>query len=185
RTSSSTTSSSPSSPATAMTSSITTVPSGPSTAMVSSVASTLPSSSTNALRSSTTTVPSSPTAVVITSTSSMPSVSSGTVAPRPRDWEPVVFHTVGVQLPGFTESTFTHDGYTRPVYAGGAGPAVIVIHEVPGLHPQVVEFAQRVVDAGFSVRMPSLFGTPGREVGVAYTIETMAKACVAKEFAVL
>ena len=91
-------------------------------------------------------------------------LSSGTAAPRSGDGEPVVFHTVGVQLPGFTESTFTHDGLTRPVYAGGTGPAVIVIHEVPGLHPQVVEFAQRVVDAGFSVRMPSLFGTPGREV---------------------
>src|SRR4051794_16749453 len=166
---------------------MTTVPSGVSMAMVSSVASTLPSSSTNAFRSSTTTVPSSPTAVLTTSTSSMPSSSellsaSGTVAPRSRDGEPVVFHTVPVPLPGFTESTFTHDGMTRPVYAAGTGPAVIVIHEVPGLHPQVAAFAQRVVDAGFSVRMPSLFGTPGREVGVAYTVETMAKVCVAKEF---
>ena len=42
-----------------------------------------------------------------------------------------MFHTVGVQLPGFIESTFTHDGLTRSVYAGGSGPAVIVIHEVP------------------------------------------------------
>jgi len=93
-----------------------------------------------------------------------------------------VFHTVGVQLPGFTESTFTYDGLTRSVYAAGTGPAVIVIHEIPGLHPQVAAFAQRVVDAGFSVRMPSLFGTPGREVTVGYTIGTLAKACVAKEF---
>ncbi len=94
-----------------------------------------------------------------------------------------MFHIVGVQLPGFTESTFSHDGLTRSVYAGGDGPAVIVIHEIPGLHPQVVEFAQRVVDAGFSVRMPSLFGTPGREVSIGYTIGTLAKACVANEFA--
>jgi len=89
---------------------------------------------------------------------------------------------VTVQLPGFTESTFTHDGLSRSVYAAGTGPAVIVIHEIPGLHPQVVEFAQRVVDAGFSVRMPSLFGTPGRAVSPGYTIATLAKACVAKEF---
>jgi dienelactone hydrolase len=88
-----------------------------------------------------------------------------------------------VVLPGFRESTFTHDGMTRPVYAGGSGPAVIVIHEIPGLHPQVVEFGQRVVDAGFSVRMPSLFGTPGRDVSVGYTVGTLARACVAKEFA--
>lgn len=71
-----------------------------------------------------------------------------------------MFHIVGVQLPGFTESTFSYDGLTRPVYAGGTGPAVIVIHEIPGLHPQVVEFAQRVVDARFSVRMP-LVDEPG------------------------
>ena len=75
-------------------------------------------------------------------------------------------------LAGFTESSFTHDGVTRVVYEGGTGPAVIVIHEVPGLHPGVVEFAQRVVDAGFSVRMPSLFGTPGRPVSVAATPST-------------
>jgi dienelactone hydrolase len=93
-----------------------------------------------------------------------------------------VFHIVAVQLPGFTESTFTHDGLTRSVYAAGTGPAVIVIHEVPGLHPQVIDFARRVVDAGFSVRMPSLFGTPGRAVTVGYTIGSLAKACVAKEF---
>jgi dienelactone hydrolase len=94
----------------------------------------------------------------------------------------VVSHIVAVQLPGFRASTFTYDGLTRPVYGGGSGPAVIVIHEIPGLHPQVVEFAQRVVDAGFSVRMPSLFGTPGREVSVGYTVGTLAKVCVAKEF---
>jgi dienelactone hydrolase len=94
-----------------------------------------------------------------------------------------VFHTVAVQLAGFTESTFTHDGITRSVYAAGRGPAVIVIHEIPGLHPQVIAFGRRVVDAGYSVRMPSLFGTPGREVTPGYTVATLAKACVAKEFA--
>jgi hypothetical protein len=35
-------------------------------------------------------------------------------------------------LAGFTETTFTHDGLSRAVYSGGSGPAVIVIHEVPG-----------------------------------------------------
>ena len=91
-------------------------------------------------------------------------------------------HTVPHDLAGFTQSSFTHDGISRVVYAGGAGPAVVVIHEVPGLHPGVVEFAQRVVDAGFSVRMPSLFGTPGRDVSVGYTVRTLAEVCVAREF---
>ena len=63
-------------------------------------------------------------------------------------------------LEGFAESTFTHDGISRPVFRGGAGPAVIVIHEVPGLHPEAIAPGRRAVDAGFTVYMPSLFGTP-------------------------
>ena len=88
-------------------------------------------------------------------------------------------------LAGFTESQFTHDGMTRSVYAAGSGPAVIVIHEIPGLHPGVAAFARRVIDAGFSVRMPSLFGTPGREVSGRYAIDSLARACVAREFTAL
>jgi dienelactone hydrolase len=89
---------------------------------------------------------------------------------------------VSVEIPGFEQSTFDHDGLTRPVYRGGQGPAVIVIHEVPGLHPGVVQFAQRVIDAGFSAYLPSLFGTPMREVTVGYAVGSMLRACVAKEF---
>jgi dienelactone hydrolase len=88
-------------------------------------------------------------------------------------------------IAGFTESTFTHDGLSRSVFSGGTGPAVIVIHEIPGLHPGVVAFARRVVDAGFSVRMPSLFGTPGRPVSAGYAVRTLAGACVAREFTTL
>ena len=88
-------------------------------------------------------------------------------------------------LEGFTESEFTHDGLTRSVFAAGSGPAVIVIHEIPGLHPGVAAFAQRVVDAGFSVRMPSLFGRPGRPVSARYAMDSLARACVAREFSAL
>ncbi len=85
-------------------------------------------------------------------------------------------------LDGFTESTFTHDGYSRQVYAAGSGPAVIVIHEVPGITPLVAAFARRVVDRGYSVRMPSLFGTPGKEPSGGYLLRSLAGACVAREF---
>jgi len=47
-------------------------------------------------------------------------------------------------LDGFTERTFSHDGTTRPVYCAGSGPAVIVIHEMPGLTPLVADFGRRV-----------------------------------------
>src|SRR5215207_10947993 len=88
-------------------------------------------------------------------------------------------------LHGFAESTFTHDGVSRQVFRSGTGPAVIVIHEVPGLHPQVIAFGRRVVDAGFTVYMPSLFGTPGKPFGWGYTFRSLVPACVAKEFAAL
>jgi dienelactone hydrolase len=85
-------------------------------------------------------------------------------------------------LDGFAESTFTHEGVSRPVFRAGEGPAVIVIHEVPGLHPEAITFGRRVVDAGFTVYMPSLFGTPGKPFGWAYTLRSISRACVAREF---
>lgn len=86
-------------------------------------------------------------------------------------------------LEGFTKTEFSHEGRTRSVYSAGTGPAVIVIHEMPGLHPGVADFARRVVDRGFHVRMPSLVGTPGKPIGVAYTIRSLMSGCVAREFA--
>jgi dienelactone hydrolase len=88
-------------------------------------------------------------------------------------------------LEGFTSSTFTHDGISRRVFRAGTGPAVIVIHEVPGLHPGVIAFGRRVVDAHLSVYMPSLFGTPGKEFGWVYSMRSFSRACVAREFATL
>jgi dienelactone hydrolase len=85
-------------------------------------------------------------------------------------------------LDGFTRSTFAHGGVERPVYSGGTGPAVIVIHEVPGLHPGVVDFGRRVVERGYHVRMPSLFGTPGKPFSVGYTARSFFGGCVAREF---
>jgi dienelactone hydrolase len=86
-------------------------------------------------------------------------------------------------LEGFTESTFTHDGLDRRLFRGGTGPAVIVIHEIPGITPEVADFARRVVAHGYSVWMPSLLGTPGKPMTVGYTIGSMFRGCVAREFA--
>ena len=88
-------------------------------------------------------------------------------------------------LEGFEESSFTHDGTTRPVLAAGTGPAVIVIHEMPGITPAVAAFGRRVVDAGFHVRMPSLFGEPGRPMSGPYVLSSLRQGCVAKEFVTL
>ena len=60
---------------------------------------------------------------------------------------------------------------------------MIVIHEIPGLHPLVVRFADRVMDAGMTVFLPSLFGEPGRPVTTGYTLGVMFNAiCIRREF---
>ncbi|MBA2544478.1 MAG: dienelactone hydrolase family protein [Deltaproteobacteria bacterium] len=73
-------------------------------------------------------------------------------------------------------------GETREVYCLGTGPAVIVMHEVPGLHPGVVAFARRVAALGLRVYLPSLLGEPFEPVTTGYSLRSMARACVASEF---
>jgi dienelactone hydrolase len=85
-------------------------------------------------------------------------------------------------LSHWTSSTFTAAGCTREVFRRGVGPGVIVVHEIPGITPAVLRFADEVVDAGFTVLMPSLVGTPGRPMSVPYLAQSMAKVCISKEF---
>jgi dienelactone hydrolase len=86
-------------------------------------------------------------------------------------------------LEDFTETSFTHDGKTRAVFRKGTGPAVIVIHEIPGITPEVAAFGRRVADAGFTAVLPVLFGDPGRPMSVGYVAKSFGPACVSKEFA--
>ncbi|MFN2377416.1 MAG: dienelactone hydrolase family protein [Candidatus Binatia bacterium] len=88
-------------------------------------------------------------------------------------------------LSEYQATEFSHDGNAKPVYVRGQGPAVIVIHEIPGITPKVVRFADWVVDAGFRVWMPLLVGEAGREAGHFYVMKSMAKVCIRREFAVL
>ncbi|MBC7520651.1 MAG: FKBP-type peptidyl-prolyl cis-trans isomerase [Sandarakinorhabdus sp.] len=86
-------------------------------------------------------------------------------------------------LSDYSLSDFTAAPFTRPVYRRGTGPAVIVIHEVPGLHPLVVDFADRLVEQGMTVFMPSLFGTPGKAATKLYALQTIiGNICIRREF---
>jgi len=76
----------------------------------------------------------------------------------------------------------TYDGRTHDVYKVGAGPAVIVIHEIPGLHQGVLAFGERVAAAGFTAYMPHLFGAVGGKMTVGASLRQMARACVSREF---
>lgn len=88
-------------------------------------------------------------------------------------------------VPGFDVTTFTHGGTTHEVYRAGTGPAVVVVHEMPGLHPGVIKFGQRLVDAGYRVYLPSLFGHPGAPFGGAEMRHALRQVCVSREFHLL
>jgi dienelactone hydrolase len=85
-------------------------------------------------------------------------------------------------LADFTETQFTHDGETRTVYRAGSGPGVVVMSEMPGITPNVAAFAQRLVDAGFTIAMPQLFGEAGRGPSVPYVLKSLTQGCVSREF---
>lgn len=88
-------------------------------------------------------------------------------------------------LTGWSEGRFAHDGVEHVVFRRGSGPGVLVIHEIPGITPTVAAFADRVVEAGFTVLLPSLFGEVGRPKTGGYVVQQIARACVSREFHVL
>ena len=85
-------------------------------------------------------------------------------------------------LESWTLGSHTANGVTHPTYRKGEGPGVIVIHEVPGITPKVIAFAEEVAARGFTVVMPSLFGRPEAEATVAQSVRTIASICLSREF---
>jgi dienelactone hydrolase len=85
-------------------------------------------------------------------------------------------------LDSWDKGSFTAATLTRDTYRKGAGPVVIVVHEIPGITPAVERFADDVVNAGFTVVMPDLVGTAGQEVSGKYIASSMLKVCISKEF---
>lgn len=89
-----------------------------------------------------------------------------------------------MSLEGFSQGHFSHAGKTCEVFRKGSGPGVVIIHEIPGITPQVERFANIVAESGFTVVMPSLFGKPGKKLGALYVGEQFLRACICKEFSV-
>ena len=86
-------------------------------------------------------------------------------------------------LAGYEKFQFDDGRWKRDVYRRGAGPAVIVIHEMPGLHPLVIRFADSVAAAGMTVYCPHLFGEPGRPASHPLGALTMLGGiCIRREF---
>lgn len=64
-------------------------------------------------------------------------------------------------------------------------PAIVVMHEVPGIYPAVIDFAERLLSEGYCVYMPSLLGEPGKDFSIPYVLGSIGKACISREFQVL
>jgi dienelactone hydrolase len=90
-----------------------------------------------------------------------------------------------MSLSGFEESRFEHDGVERVVYRRGDGPGVVIMHEVPGITPEVARFGGFVADAGLRAVLPVMFGTVNKPVSPGYIAGQLARACVSREFRVL
>ncbi|MEZ0580760.1 dienelactone hydrolase family protein [Nocardioides sp. MH1] len=74
---------------------------------------------------------------------------------------------------------------TFPTYRKGSGPGVVVIHEIPGMTPEFVGFAEELVAAGFTVVLPHLFGEPGAPYSNRRVASVLGTVCVRKEFVTL
>ena len=95
-------------------------------------------------------------------------------------------------LDRYERTTFTHDGKARDVFRRGTGPAVLVIAEMPGITPKVLEFADRVVDVGCTAVLPHLFGQPGYDplaaghlAAARSLLSAIGPACISGEFSIL
>lgn len=86
-------------------------------------------------------------------------------------------------LSGWVRDPFSAEGFAYDVYRRGSGPGVVLIPEMPGVHPGVLALGNHLVDNGFTVAIPSLFGTPGAPARGLGLVPTLVRGCVAKEFA--
>jgi dienelactone hydrolase len=85
-------------------------------------------------------------------------------------------------LDDFDRREITLHDLPKTVYVSGAGPAVIVMAEMPGISPHVARFARWVREAGFTVYLPSLFGRDGAHPLAEEGLAVMRRACVSAEF---
>lgn len=79
---------------------------------------------------------------------------------------------------GFKSFEFSAGGYTHRVYSKGQGSKLVLMHELPGLTEPVVKFAERLIDQGFEVFIPHLFG---KLMSPAST-RNLLRLCISKEF---
>lgn len=83
----------------------------------------------------------------------------------------------------FSTFHFSSDNSTsRIVYRKGEGPAILLMHELPGMIPECVDLARRIADAGFTVYLPLLFGQPDKPLSFPNMLARTVQLCISQEF---
>ncbi|GAB3264164.1 dienelactone hydrolase family protein [Nocardioides dilutus] len=85
-------------------------------------------------------------------------------------------------LDSWTLGDHRASGVRHPTYRKGTGPGVIVVHEIPGLTPSVIGFGEELVEAGYTVVMPHLFGEPERPMSTLAVASSLRQVCISREF---
>jgi dienelactone hydrolase len=89
----------------------------------------------------------------------------------------------GPAIEGFAQFRFSAEEWSHVVYRVGSSgaPPVLLLQELPGLAPGLLDLARRLADAGFQVFLPWLFGPVGRRAPLA----NLARLCISREFGYL
>jgi len=75
-------------------------------------------------------------------------------------------------------------GTERVVYRFGAGPAVVLLQEIPNQTPQYFELAKKIAAAGFELWCPNLFGKAGANFSKRSSAKALLRFCISREFRV-
>ena len=81
----------------------------------------------------------------------------------------------------FTAPLASGHKVSHNVYFLGEGPPVVIIQELPGIGKETLRLADKLVEAGFKVFLPHLFGPLGRKCTSGNLIRVF---CMRKEFSV-
>jgi dienelactone hydrolase len=84
-------------------------------------------------------------------------------------------------LAGFEPYPFRNEGIEHAVYRGGqpSDPALLLMCELAGFAPGLLAMAERLIEAGYQVHLPWLFGPFGRRA----PLRNALRLCISREFA--
>ncbi|MGK7917478.1 MAG: dienelactone hydrolase family protein [Prochloraceae cyanobacterium] len=90
-----------------------------------------------------------------------------------------IFQPPPLDWPSFS---FRYQNMEHIVYHKGSGAAVLLMHELPGMIPECVHLAERIVERGYTVYLPLFFGQPNKPFSLLTILRYAAHICISREF---